>query len=78
MSKLTAKDYKKYGTVKSGGKAKYPIKNARSARSALKLINNAKPPLNSSQKANVRREAASFGVKPKPGSAADPKKKEKK
>ncbi len=73
MGKLTADDYKKYGTVKSGGKSKYPIKNAKNARSALKLINNAKPPLSSSQKSSVRRRAAAFGVKPKPGSAADPK-----
>jgi hypothetical protein len=72
---MNADDYKKYGTVKSGGKKKYPIKNAKSARSALKLIGNAKPPLSSSQKSSVRSRAASFGVKPKSGSAADPKEK---
>jgi hypothetical protein len=62
-AKLTADDYKKYGTVKSGGKKKYPIKNEKSARSALHLLGNAKPPLSSSQKSSVRRRAAEFGVK---------------
>jgi hypothetical protein len=56
---------KKYATVKSGGKAKYPIFSEKSARSALKLINNAKPPLTSSQKATVKRKAAKYGVHPR-------------
>lgn len=70
-AKLTADDYKKYGTVKQDGEDKYPVKNKKTARSALKLINNAKKPLSSSQRSTIRREAAKFGVKPKPGSAAD-------
>lgn len=64
-AKLTADDYKKYGTVKSGGKKKYPIKNAKTARSAVKLINNSKPALSESQKSSVRRRASEFGVSSK-------------
>lgn len=61
--KMTASDYKEYGTVKSGGKKKFPIKNKQSAKNALKLLGHAKPALSSGQKASVRRRAAAFGVK---------------
>jgi hypothetical protein len=49
-------------TVHVGGEDKYPIFNAHSARSALKLIHNAKPPLTPEQQAAVRRRAAQYGV----------------
>lgn len=68
--KMTAKDYDKYGTVKSGGKKKFPIKNATSAKNALDLMGNAKPALSSSQRARIKSEAASYGVKPKKGTKA--------
>ena len=62
MVDFSAKERKKYATVKVGGKSKFPIKSAESARNALKLEGHAKPPLNSSQKASIARRAASFGV----------------
>lgn len=75
--KMTSDDYKKYGTVKSGGKKKLPIKSAQSAHNALDLMGHTKPPLTPGQESTVRREAAKYGVKP--GSTSDPKKnKEKK
>lgn len=45
------------------GESKYPIFDERSARSALRLINHAKPALTAEQKAAVRRKAAKYGVK---------------
>jgi acyl-CoA reductase-like NAD-dependent aldehyde dehydrogenase len=45
-------------------KGKYPVDSAKTARSAVKLINNAKPPLTPAQKATVLRKAAKFGAKP--------------
>jgi hypothetical protein len=57
--KITAAVRKKTATVHSGGKAKFPIPpgDKKHARSALRLINTAKPPLSSSQKAAVRAKA---------------------
>lgn len=46
------------------GEDKFPIYNERTARSALRLINRAKPPLTAAQKAAVKRKAAKYGVKP--------------
>lgn len=69
--KMSSDDYKKYGTVKSGGKKKFPIKNAESAKNALDLMGHAKPALSSGQRARVKREAASYGVKPKKGTRAE-------
>lgn len=60
--KMTTKDYKKYGTVVSGGKRKLPIKNRQSAKNALKLMSHTDPPLSSGQQASVRRRAKEFGV----------------
>lgn len=62
--KMTAKDYQEHGTVVSGGKRKLPIKNAQSAKNALKLMSHTKPPLSPGQEATVRRKAAAYGVKP--------------
>lgn len=49
-------------TVHVDGQDKYPIFDAHSASSAIKLIHNAKPPLTPSQEAAVRRKAARYGV----------------
>lgn len=49
-------------TVHVGGQDKYPIFDAHSARSALKLIHNAKPPLTPAQEAAVRAKARKYGV----------------
>lgn len=51
--------------MRVNGKAKYPIDSPGTAKSAIKLINSAKPELTPSQKAAVRRKAASYGVKSK-------------
>lgn len=73
--KITADVRKKYATVHTkDGKGKYPIDSVHSAKSALRLINNAKPKLSSSQKSAVRKEAAEYGVK----SSSDTKKPAKK
>lgn len=71
MTYIPTKTRQKTATVHVDGKDKFPIGNAHQAKSALKLINHAKPPLDTTEKAAVRRKAASYGVKPKPGSAAD-------
>ncbi len=62
----------KAATVHVGGKAKYPVDSVHTAKSAVKLINNAKPPLTPSQKSAVRQKAARFGVTSakKPGEAS--------
>lgn len=44
----------------AGGEAKFPIFDAHSARSALRLIGNAKPPLTPAQEAAVRAKAAKY------------------
>lgn len=66
MTYIAPKRREKAATVHVGGKAKFPIDSVHTAHSALKLINRAKPPLTSSQKATVKHEAASYGVKSKP------------
>lgn len=63
MTYISASRRKKAATVHSGGKAKFPVDSVHTAKSAVKLINNAKPKLTRSQKATVRREAAKYGVK---------------
>jgi hypothetical protein len=55
---VTSTARKKHGTVGS----KYPIFDKKSARSALKLINHAKPPLSAAQKARIRAKARRYGV----------------
>lgn len=65
--KISAEKREKTAVVHTGNSNKYPIFNAKSARSALKLINNAKPPLSEAQKAAIRRKAAKYGVTPKEG-----------
>lgn len=47
-------------TVHAGGDSKYPIFSAESARSALRLIHNAKPALTPAQEAAVRAKAAKY------------------
>lgn len=64
MTKITAERRKKSATVHVGGKDKYPVFSKQTARSALRLLNHAKPPLTASQKAAVIRKAAKFGVHP--------------
>ena len=64
MAKVTGKQRKEHATVRGpNGKPKYPIFNKATAKSAVKLINHAKPPLSSAQKARVRAKAAKYGVK---------------
>lgn len=70
MAYIPAKKRKKTATVHTGGKDKYPIFDAHSARSALNLINSAKPELTPSQKSAVRAKAAKYGVRPKKKKAA--------
>lgn len=62
MTDFTAKERKKAATVHVGGKDKFPINSAHSAKSALKLESHAKPALTPGQKASIERKAASFGV----------------
>lgn len=57
---ISAESRKKNATVHVHGKAKFPISDAHSASSALKLINHAKPPLTPSQKAAVRAKAKRY------------------
>lgn len=66
---FSASERTKYATVHTKTGGKFPIKSEQSAKNAVKLINRAKPPLSSTQKAAVRREAAFFGVQSskKPG-----------
>lgn len=59
---FSGEEREKYATVHTKKKEKFPIKSEQSAENALKLLNRAKPPLSSEQKANVRRRAASYGV----------------
>jgi hypothetical protein len=62
-TKTTASYRHKYSVVKTkSGDEKFPIDDAKHAKSALKLLGHAKPPLTSSQKASVRKRAAAFGV----------------
>lgn len=61
MTDIPAKRRKKAATVHVDGKDKFPIDSKETAKNALKLEGNAKPPLTSSQKASVEREAATFG-----------------
>lgn len=62
---ITQKVRAKHAVVRTGGKDKYPIFDAKSAASALRLIGMAKPPLTSSQEADVRSRAAKYLGKPK-------------
>lgn len=62
MSRLDAATRKKTATVVVNGKPKFPINDKSHAVQALREINSAKPSLTSSQKASVRRRAASFGA----------------
>jgi hypothetical protein len=55
---------KKHAVVRSHGRDRYPIYSEKTARSALRLIGHAKPPLTASEKAAVRRKAAKYGVHP--------------
>lgn len=68
MTYISAKRRKKAATVHVGGKDKFPVDSAQTAKSALKLENSAKPNLTPSQKASIHKKAAKFGVKPKKGS----------
>lgn len=47
-------------TVRVGGESKYPVFDEHSARSALRLIHSAKPPLTPAQEAAVRAKAAKY------------------
>lgn len=61
MAYITAKRRAKAAVVHVDGEDKYPIDNKKTARSALRLISKAKPPLTDSQKAAVRSRAAKYG-----------------
>ena len=50
----------KSATVHVGKKEKFPVDNAETAKSALHLLNNAKPPLSKSQRSHVISEAHKF------------------
>ncbi len=65
MTYISAARRKKAATIHVDGKDKYPIDSKQTAKSAVKLIGRAKPPLTDSQKATVRRRAAEYGVKSK-------------
>lgn len=64
MTHISAKRRKKAATVHVGGKDKFPIDSAHTAKSALKLEGNAKPPLTDGQKQTITRKAATYGVHP--------------
>jgi acyl-CoA reductase-like NAD-dependent aldehyde dehydrogenase len=73
MTKISAERRKKSATVHVKGpngktKGKFPVDSAKTAKSAVKLINNAKPPLTPDQRSAVLRKAAKFGAKPAKGS----------
>lgn len=75
MTYISADRRKKSATVKvkeKGGKTeeKYPIDSVQTAKSAVRLRNNARPPLTASQKKTMLAKAAKYGVHP-----ADDKKK---
>lgn len=62
----TTKAYRaKNATVRTGGKAKFPIADAAHARAAERLKGHAKPPLTAAQSAAIDRKAAKYGVGPK-------------
>lgn len=65
MVKITARRRERAATVHVNGKAKYPVDSPETAKSAVKLLNSAKPPLTTSQRSHVLHEAAEYGVKPK-------------
>lgn len=69
MTYISPERRKEAATVHSGGRAKFPVDSVHTAKSALKLLGTAKPPLSSSQKAIVKREAAKYGVKSRPKGA---------
>jgi hypothetical protein len=75
MTYIPKKRREEAATVHVDGKAKYPIDSKHTAKSALRLINNAKPPLTPSQKATVRKDAAKYGVHPASSSSSSAKKK---
>jgi hypothetical protein len=62
MTEVPGMVRRRTATVHVGGQDKYPIFDAHSARSAIKLIHNAKPPLTAEQQAAVRAKAAKYGV----------------
>lgn len=62
MTKISANRRHQAATVRVDGEEKYPIDSTHTAKSAVKLINNAKPPLTGGQKAAVRQKAARYGV----------------
>jgi hypothetical protein len=57
---VTTEARKKKGFKKGPARGKFPIFDRKSAASALKLINNAKPPLSDTQKASIRRRAKKY------------------
>jgi len=65
MTYISAKRREKSATVHVGKKAKYPVDSHKTAESAVRLINNAKPALTESQREHVLSEAAHYGVRPK-------------
>jgi len=64
MVKITKKRRERAATVHVDGKAKYPVDSPQTAKSAVKLINNARPPLTKSQRSHVLHESAKYGVHP--------------
>lgn len=60
MTKISAKRREESATVHVGKKAKFPVDSAQTAKSAARLIPNAKPALSSSQKASVMSEVHKY------------------
>lgn len=82
MTYISAERRKKSATVRVKSKDgkekdKFPVDSKATAQSALRMEHFAKPPLTSSQKSAIKREAAKFGVPAKKPSKKPAKKAEK-
>lgn len=60
MTYISADRRKKSATVRTGGKHKFPVDSPQTAKSAARLIPNAKPPLSEGQKAAVMRKVHTY------------------
>jgi hypothetical protein len=60
MTYISPERREKSATVRAGKKKKFPVDSVQTAKSALHLINNAKPPLDSKQRANVIKRAHEY------------------
>lgn len=65
MPYVNAARRRKSAVVHEGGDDKFPVDSSATAKSAVRLLNHAKPALSPSQKKAVLAQAAKYGVKPK-------------